>query len=149
MIKGSSMSREGFRDLFLKCVKAAICAAQGDVCEDLPGEVVFLLSTGKNSRQEESLDSILAKLYGTRGFSPLIDVAVIGVKNLSTVVWVRPSDLPLTKEMGRTWDQPSGTGPFKAIGLLLPAFISEKGGPFLLADLTDGYSAVEGDWNDS
>ena len=111
--------------------------------------VIFRFATSKNSRKENSLDFVLEKLYGDGAFPPLVDLAVCGIKDNRTVVWVIPSGFPLTRDLDRTWNQPKGAGPFKAIGLGLPAFISERGGPFRLADLADGYAVIEEDSNGS
>ncbi len=125
--------------MFSRSVAVAISLAQKDVRENLPRQVAFRFP-GKGSRKEINFDQITEKMYGDGAFSPLIDVAVCGIKNNETVVCIIPSALPLTTDLARTWNQPPGAGPFKAAGLLLPTSMWDRDVPFRLVDLAESYA---------
>ena len=137
-----------FQRMLLKAVETATSMAQSELREELPGKVVYRLAGDKDSQEEEGIEYILKKLYVDGAFPRVVDVAVCGVKGASTVVWVRPSAHSLTKDLDRTWNQPKGAGPFKPMGVLLPAFIWERSVPFRLKDLVDAYDVLERQAND-
>jgi hypothetical protein len=62
---------------------------------------------------------------------------VFGIKNERTFIWIRPSGHEYINDFSQTWNTPPGMGPFKSVGLMLPASIWNRSKPCSLEDLKE------------
>jgi len=136
------MSYEDFRRLFEKGVRRTLVMAQELVRQNLPPKLSFFLAVGVEPSRRGDADSIVSVLYRSGSFPRIIDLAVCGIEGDETVVWVRPSAHALATNLEQTWNQPPGAGPFKALGLSLPAYLWTRERPFQLSDLKEGFSVL-------
>ena len=115
-----ALERTNFERLFLKGIQRAIDDAQHYISDPLPGQVCFELANFGQSRKTLSFDEIVPFLYKDGYFPQIVDIAVKGIRNEQTLIWVRASDHPFVRDLAQTWNTPPGMGPFKSIGLLFP-----------------------------
>ena len=84
-----------------------------------------------------SLDEVLSFLYRDGTFPRIVDIAVRGIKDGRTFIWVRPSGHTYVSDFAQAWNTPVGMGPFKSIGLMLPGFIWQRSRPLSTQDLKE------------
>lgn len=120
-----------------RAVTAAIQKAQGDVCEALPGAVIYQLEMRERNDRALTFDEVLVALCMAGRFPRIVDVAVRGVVGDATVDWLRPSGHPFVDNIAETWNDPPGAGPFKPAGLLLPPHLWGRPRPYSLAGLRE------------
>jgi hypothetical protein len=68
-------------------------------------------------------------------FPHIVDIAVRGIREGHTFIWIRPSGHAFVDTFAKTWNTPTGIGPFKSIGLARPTAIYNRLRPLLLRDL--------------
>ena len=136
------VSIDRFRSLFSQSVAQTIEEAQRSVQEPLPTVTCFELATAAG-KIAVSLRQIEEELYRNGSFPRIVDVAVRGIRDNAVVIWVRPSSHPLTDVLEETWNIPDGMGPFKSIGLLLPAYFWDRKQPFRISDLVEAAGVTE------
>ena len=137
MKKMGHVSMEMFRNIFKEGVRHTLMKAQELLGENLPDKIVYVLADSSKIGKFIGSEEILSQLYHSGSFPRIVDLAVCGIHDGETVVWVRPSAHPLTTQLKETWNQPKGSGPFKAAGLMLPSYLWGKGPPFSLSDLEE------------
>ncbi len=103
----------------------------------LPTQIYLGLEAFEQRGKELSLDEVMLFLYQDGTFPRIIDVAVRGIKNGSTFIWLRPSGHAYVSDFSQTWNTPVGMGPFKNIGLMLPYFIWQRSRPLSIQDLEE------------
>ena len=70
-------------------------------------------------------------------FPQIIDVAVRGIKQEATLIWLRPSGHAYVRDFAQTWNTPVGMGPFKKCGLILPYSLSPRSMSLSVQDLEE------------
>ena len=133
----AELSAEEFELMFVRCVEKTVEMAQEEVGEPLPAAFCFELAIRDCAGRELSSEEVLSVLYQSGEFPRLVDVAVRGVTEDSTIIWIRPSAHPLAKTIVETWNDPPGSGPFKPIGLMMPTHFWDRPRPFRISDLKD------------
>lgn len=133
---GAGISRDHFMGLLRQAVDSTMRKAQEDVGERLPQDYCYQLS--ERAKEERlTVGEVVDALFHGGHIPRLIDIAVRGIAiNGQVVVWLRPSAHPWVADVNSTWD-PSGLGPFKVVGLLIPSFLWERPRPFRLDDLRE------------
>ncbi len=126
----ASLTREELQDRLLRCIEDAIALIQGDVANPIPRFYRFELQGFGRAGMESWLDDVLNYLYRDSAFPVVVDVAVSGVAEGATFVWIRPSGHPFVTEINGTFFQPLETAPFKPV-----AFVWDAPRPLSLRDL--------------
>jgi hypothetical protein len=133
----STIIKETLRQLLEKCIMIAIHDAQKEIADPLPIQLSSSLEAFGQQGKELSIDEILSFLHQDGTFPRIIDVAVKGIKEGRTLIWIRPSGHAYVNDFAQTWDTPAGMGPFKSIGLMLPGSIWERPRPLSRQDLEE------------
>ncbi|SRR5712692_1863470 len=133
----STVTQEALQQLLQKCMTIAIDEAQKQVSDPLPIQVYLGLEALKQQGKELSLDEVLFFLYRDGTFPRVVDVAVRGIRDGRTFIWIRPSEHAYVSDLTHTWNTPAGMGPFKSIGLMLPDPIWKRPRPLSTLDLKD------------
>lgn len=108
------MTRNEFRESFLRAMTAAANAVEARVAKPIPNSFLIRLHAFGCDNRLISIDDAVEKLYLSSDlFYRIIDVAIEEVRPSEFVAFVRPSAHPPAPFSG-TWD-PSGLGPFKQI----------------------------------
>lgn len=134
------LTQQQFTQLLLGAAHLSIDLAQIQVSDPLPQEVCWELSAYGLAGKESSMDEIVAMLYRDGSFPAVVDVAVKGVHDTCTVIGLVPSGHGFVNDIGATWNTPTGMGPFKSIGLMLPYPIWQRQRPLTLIDLREAVS---------
>ncbi len=129
------LTRDELRDRLLRCIEDATDLAQGVVAEPLPRFYRFELHGFGRAGMESWLDEIMAHLYRDGTFPRVVDVAVVGVFDGATIIWIRPSGHAFESEVDTTFFQPAHTAPFK------PAVFGRGSPPRSLHDLEEASPA--------
>jgi hypothetical protein len=109
--------------------------AQQQVADPLPKATRLELAGNKN--RGLSLEEVVSGLYRDGTFPRIVDVFVQGIADEQTLLYLRPSGHAWTEDLAQTWNQPAGRGPFKSLGLLLPASIARRPRPLSRQDLEE------------
>jgi hypothetical protein len=133
----ATITREVLYDLLFRCIHISLETAQREVAEPLPEQLRLELPAFGQAGREASLEEVLAALYIDGTFPRVVDVAIRGIINKRTIIWIRPSGHAYVSDITDTWNQPPGTGPFKSIGLSLPKGLWDRPWPISLKDLED------------
>jgi hypothetical protein len=115
----SLVSRQELRQMLHEAIEASVQIAQVEMAEQLPRDVALELGALGQAGKESALDSILHHLYRDGSFPKVVNVAVRGVGQGKTVIWLGPSGDRFVRELSEAWSDPHGTGPFKPVGLML------------------------------
>lgn len=121
----------------MQCIAQTIHEAQKQVAEPLPEVLCFNLEAFGQSSNDLSFDEVLSFLYREGTFPRIVDIAVQGIKEGCTLLWIHPSGHEYVHDFSQTWNRPAGMGPFKPIGLMLPSLIWERPRPLSLQDLRE------------
>ncbi len=132
-----TVTEETIRQLLDQCIVVALKEAQQEVSESLPTLLYVGLAAFGQHGKELSLDEVIPFLYRDGTFPKVVDVAVRGIKDERTFIWIRPSGHKYVSELSQTWNTPAGRGPFKSVGLMMPALIWDRSRPFSLQDLKE------------
>src|SRR5215470_7879922 len=116
----TTMTYETCRHLLEQCIHVTVEAAQNDLSEPLPPKLCFELGAFGQSGKEISLDEAMQFLYVNGTFPRVVDIAVRGIIDDCTLVWLRPSGHHYVSKLEETWNNPPEMGPFKSVGLMLP-----------------------------
>jgi hypothetical protein len=133
----SAITKEALKQLLEQCIAIALDDAQKRVSDPLPTQIYPGLEAFGQHGKELSLDEVLSFLYQDGTFPRIVDVAVRGIKDERTFIWIRPSGHAYVSDFAQTWNIPEGMGPFKSIGLMLPSLIWKRPEPFSLQDLKE------------
>lgn len=134
----ATLTREEFRRLLMVGIERAVANAQREVKEPLPDAQCLDPSWRRPDDAYWALDDIVDTLYVDGHFPRVTDLAVSGVWEDCTIIWIRPSGHAHTRDLAETWDRPPGMGPFcVSDGVMLPVFIFDRPRPRSLADLRD------------
>lgn len=131
------VTEETIRRLLDQSIMTAVEEAQQQVSEPLPTQFSIGLEAFGQHGKELSLDEVVSFLYRDGAFPRIVDIAVRGIRNGRTFIWIRPSNHEYVKDFSQTWNTPSGMGPFKSIGLMLPHLIWQRSKPYSLQDLKE------------
>jgi hypothetical protein len=132
-----TVTKEVLRQLLDRCISQAVDKAQREIAESLPTEYYLTLEAFGQQGKELSLDEVLSFLFRDRTFPRIVDIAVRGIKDGRTLIWIRPSGHAYVSDFAQTWNTPVGMGPFKCIGLMLPQLIWQRSRPLSLQDLRE------------
>lgn len=124
-------------EVFEKCVISTVQDAQRQVVDDLPNQLVFRLQAFNQNKKSLSQNEVMPFLFRDRAFPRIVDIAVRGIADHHTLIWVRPSGHAFVRDFSQTWNTPVGMGPFKSLGLMLPNEIWKRQRPYSLQDLID------------
>jgi hypothetical protein len=133
----STVTKEALQQLLEKCIINAVVVAQKEIADPLPAQ--FYLGLGAFGQQEKELspDEVLSFLFRDGTFPRIVDIAVRGIKDGRTFIWIRPSGHAYVSDFAQTWNTPAGMGPFKSIGLMLPGFLWQYSRPLSIQDLRE------------
>jgi hypothetical protein len=133
----STVTKEVLRQLLETSISRAVNEAQREIDEPLPIDYYLVLEAFGQQGKELSLDEVLSFLFRNGTFPRIVDVAIRGIKDGRTLIWIRPSGHAYVGDFAQTWNAPVGMGPFKCIGLMLPQLIWQRPRPLSLQDLRE------------
>jgi hypothetical protein len=133
----STVTKEVLQQLLEKGIALAVGEAQKEIADPLPTQVYLGLGAFAQQGKELSLDEVLSFLYREGTFPRIVDLAVRGIKDGRTFIWIRPSGHAYVDDFAQTWNTPVGMGPFKSIGLMLPEFLWQRSRPLSTQDLKE------------
>jgi hypothetical protein len=133
----STVTKEALQQLLEKCITLAVDEAQKEIADPLPAQFYLGLGAFGQLGKELSLDEVLSFLFRDGTFPRIVDIAVRGIKDGRTFIWIRPSGHAYVSDFAQTWNTPVGMGPFKSIGLMLPSFIWQRSRPLSTQDLRE------------
>lgn len=128
---------ETFRRLLEKGIAYTIEDAQKNVSDPLPKQLHIELMNFGQKGKELSLDEVMSFIYQDGIFPRIVDIAVRGIKDDKTLIWLRASDHTYVSNLDETWNTPKGLGPFKSLGLMLPNAIWLRSRPLSSKDLEE------------
>ena len=131
----SGLTREAFRLLLEQAIQESLDLAQQQVADVLPKATRLELAGNRN--RGLSLEEVISGLYRDGTFPRIVDVFVQGTADEQTLIFLRSSGHAWTEDLAQTWNQPAGMGPFKSLGLLLPAAIAQRPRPLSRQDLEE------------
>ena len=135
----SMVNEETIRQLLEQCIATTVKEVQQQVSEPLPTLLYMGLGAFGQHGKELSLDEIIPFLYRDGTFPRVVDIAVHGIKDERTFIWIRPSGHEYVNDFSQTWNRPPGMGPFNNIGLMMPYSIWKRSKPFSLEDLKEAW----------
>jgi hypothetical protein len=133
----STVTKEALQQLLEKGITLAVGEAQKEIADPLPAQFYLGLGAFAQQGKELSLDEVLSFLYRDGTFPRIVDIAVRGIKDGRTFIWIRPSGHAYVDDFAQTWNTPVGMGPFKSIGLMLPELIWHRSRPLSAQDLKE------------
>ena len=133
----SGLTREAFRLLLEQAIQWSMDLAQQEVADPLPPTTQLELALAGYSDRALSLEEVVSVLCRDGTFPRIVDVFVQGIADEQTLMYLRPSGHAWTDDLAQTWNQPAGMGPFKSLGLLLPASIASRSRPLSRQDLEE------------
>ena len=98
---------------------------QKGIADPLPAELYLGLEAFGQRGKELSIEEVLSFLYRDGTFPRIVDIAVRGIKDGRTFIWIRPSGHAYVSDFAQTWNTPVGMGPFKRI---VPGFLWKRSG---------------------
>lgn len=108
------MTKRGFRNLFLRALRAAAELADIRLAKPIPRSFLIELHAPTSSGQTMSVDQAIDQIYlGSDRFYRIIDVAIRRLSSDQSIAFVRVSGHP-PGPFSQTWD-PANLGPFKQI----------------------------------
>ena len=131
------ITKEFLSEIFEKCVISTIQDAQQQVADVLPNRLIFRLQAFDQDKNKFSLNEIMPFLFRDKAFPRIVDIAVRGIVDHHTLIWIRPSGHDFVRDFSQTWNTPAGMGPFKSLGLMLPNEIWKRQRPYSFQDLID------------
>jgi hypothetical protein len=132
-----AITKEALQQLLEKCIATTVEEAQKQIADPLPTELYLGLEFLGQHGKELSVDEVMAFLYRDGTFPRGVDIAVRGVRDGRTFIWIRPSGHAYVSDFSQTWNTPTGMGPFKSIGLMLPFAAWKRSGPIPLQELKE------------
>jgi hypothetical protein len=133
----SIITKEIIQHLLEKCIRATLENVQRQVSDSLPEQLYLTLEAFGQHEKKLSLDEVMFFLYRDGTFPRIVDIAVRGIKNEHTWVWIRPSGHSYVSDFTQTWNTPEGMGPFKSLGLMLPSEVWRRSRPLSIQDLRE------------
>lgn len=133
----STVTEETLRQLLKKCIALAVDEAQKEIADPLPAQFYIELGAFGQQGKDLSLDEVLSFLFRNGTFPRIVDIAVRGIKDGRTLIWIHPSSHIYVNDFKQTWNTPAGMGPFKSIGLMLPGFFSQRPRPLPIQALKE------------
>ncbi len=110
-----TVTKEAFAELFQQCIAMALEETQKQVADPLPKELYLGLEAFGQHGKALSMEEVLSLLYRDGTFPRIVDIAVRGIREERTFIWIRPSGHAYVKDFTQTWNTPVGMGPFKRI----------------------------------
>jgi hypothetical protein len=110
-----TVTKEAFAELFQQCIALALEETQKQVADPLPKELYLGLEAFGQRGKALSMEKVLSFLYRDGTFPRIVDIAVRGIREGRTFIWIRPSGHPYVNDFIHTWNTPVGMGPFKRI----------------------------------
>jgi hypothetical protein len=111
----SIITKEALKQLLEKCITTAMYEVQEGISDPLPAQLYLGLEAFGQQGKELSLDEVLSFLYRDGTFPRIVDIAVRGIRDGRTFIWIRPSGHAYVSDFAQTWNTPVGMGPFKSI----------------------------------
>ena len=133
----STVTKEVLQRLLETCITTAVNEAQKEISDPLPAQLYLGLGAFAQQGKELSLDEVLSFLFRDGTFPRIVDIAVRGIKDGRTFIWIRPSGHAYVSDFAQTWNTPVGMGPFKSIGLMLPEFLWQRSRPLSTQNLRE------------
>ena len=133
----SAVTKEALQQLFEHCITMVVEDVQKHVSAPLPTRISLGLEAFGQRGKVLSLDEVMHFLYQDGTFPRIVDVAVRGIKQEATLIWLRPSEHAYVSDFSQTWNTPVGMGPFKKCGLILPYSLSQRSMPLSVQDLEE------------
>ncbi|HUY79063.1 MAG TPA: hypothetical protein VMV29_19985 [Ktedonobacterales bacterium] len=133
----TALSQEEFKGLFIRAIDDALALAQQACSDVLPQQIKLYVGAFGLDGQEVGIDEAIQLVYHSGSFPVLIDIAVSGITENSTILWIRPSSRPYVTDVEKTYDGVAGLGPFKPLGIMLPYAIYLRPRPWTRKDLED------------
>src|SRR5258708_39628804 len=130
-----AVNKEIIRKFPKRGIAPAVKEAQQQVSEPLPTLLYVELEAFGQHGKELSLGEVIPFLFRDGTFPKVVDIAVRGIKDERTFIWIRPSGHEYVSDFSQTWNTPAGRGPFNSVGLMMPASIWERSRPFSPQDL--------------
>ena len=128
---------EALRLLLEKGITTTLVEAQKEVSYTLPQQIYITLGAFRQDDRDLSIEEVMQFLFQEGAFPRVVDIAVRGIKNGRTLIWIRPSDHPYVTTLVETWNTPPGMGPFKSLGLMLPYSIWKRPRPLSYQDMLE------------
>jgi hypothetical protein len=135
------LTPDEFRALLWLAIDDSIAIAQREVADPLPWAVRLQLLAFEQDGHESTCDAVFARLYRGGAFPRIVDVFVVGLAGSCTIVALRPSGHPYTRNVAETWSASPAMGPFKSLGLRLPVQIRRRPRHLSLRDLEEAAPA--------
>jgi hypothetical protein len=132
-----SVTKEALRQLLSRSIRRALEDAQQHVADPLPRQLYVECANLGQRGQGVSLEEVMAFLYRDGTFPRIVDIAIRGIKNGRTYIWIRASGHPYVSDFAATWNTPPSMGPFKSLSLMLPNTIWQRRRPFSRHDLEE------------
>jgi hypothetical protein len=130
-------NKEFFYEMFEKCVNTTMVNVQQEVVDLLPKQLIYHLPAFGQNKKKLLPNELIDFIYKDGSFPRIVDIAIRGIDDNHTLIWVRPSGHAFVHDFSQTWNTPTGMGPFKSIGLMLPNGIWKRPKPYSLQDLID------------
>lgn len=109
------MDQSEFATAFARQVRLAVDTARQRLGRRLPDNIVIELHGSGQEAARMTVDEAAESLFlGADRFYRIIDLGVVGADEVTTRVFVRPSN-HRPGVWSQTWD-PAGAGPFKQLG---------------------------------
>jgi len=102
------VTKEAFAELFQQCITLALEETQKQVAYPLPKELYLGLEAFGQRGKALSMEEVLS-------FPRVVDIAVRGIREERTFIWIRPSGHAYVNDFTHTWNTPVGMGPFKKV----------------------------------
>lgn len=131
----TAISRYELQQMLQRAIEASMQIAEQEIAEHLPRNVALELEASGQRGKESTLDFVLSHLNQDDAFPRVVNVAVRGVSQGRTVVWLGPSGDTFVRNFSEAWSDPHETGPFKPVGLMLRPSIWKRPRPLSLRDL--------------
>lgn len=132
------MTEIELKHLLEQAIEITLTQVQQNMSEPLPQQVCFQVENDASKSTYYAVDDIIHYFYKDGSFPRLVDIAVRGIdRDGCILVWLRMSGHSFVQDIADTWNTPSGSGPFKSIGLMLPHSIWIRPRPLSLRDLRE------------
>src|SRR5258708_39697087 len=99
-----AVTEETIRQLLEQCITTTVKEAQQQVSETLPTPLYVGLEAFGQHGKELSLDEVIPFLYRDGTFPKVVDIAVRGIKDERTFIWIRPSGHEYVSDFSQTWN---------------------------------------------
>lgn len=110
-----TVTKEAFAGLFQQGIALALKETQKQVADPLPKELYLGLEAFGQRGKALSMEEVLSFLSRDGTFPRVVDIAVRGIREGRTFIWIRPSGHAYVNDFTHTWNTPVGMDPFKRV----------------------------------